>query len=67
MPLYDTMDTGFINNLPFKTQSELKYLGVTVPRKFKKLYKKNYEVMVDRLKHDVETWRVLPLTMISQC
>lgn len=35
---YMTLWTGFINNLPFKTLSELKYLGVTVPRKYKKLH-----------------------------
>lgn len=66
MPLYDTMDPVYANNLPFRTVSELKYLGITVPRHFKSLYETNYKVMIDNLKSDVETWRVLPLTMIGR-
>lgn len=66
MPLYDTMDPVFVNNLPFRTVSELKYLGITVPRHFKSLYETNHKVMIDKLKSDVETWRVLPLTMIGR-
>lgn len=66
MPLYDDMDPVFVNNLPFRSVSELKYLGITVSRHFKRLYDINYKVMIDKLKSDVETWRVLPLTMIGR-
>ncbi len=47
MPLYDNIDTGFINSLPFKTVSEFKYLVITVPRHYKSLYVTKYKVMID--------------------
>lgn len=55
MPLYDNIGSAFINSLPFKTVSGLKYLGITVPRHYKSLYKTNFKVMIDKLKKNIET------------
>lgn len=60
-------DPSFIQNLPFKIAADsLKYLGVTIPKNAKDIYKLNYLVMLESLKLNIESWRTFPLSMVGR-
>uniref|UniRef100_A0A8D0AP61 Reverse transcriptase domain-containing protein n=1 Tax=Sander lucioperca TaxID=283035 RepID=A0A8D0AP61_SANLU len=67
MPLVGDMDPDFLNNLPFHiTEDKIKYLGVVIPKNPTLLYKLNYLNLLEKLKSNIETWRLLPLSMIGR-
>lgn len=66
MPLTDDLDPIFFQNLPFKVvKDKIKYLGVTIPKDSKLIYKLIFLDMIDKLKSNIESCRLLPFSMIS--
>lgn len=66
MPLSDSMDSDFLNALPFKVvNSNFTYLELKIPENPKLLFKLNYADMVTNLKLNKEKWRVLPLSLVG--
>lgn len=39
------------------------YLGTTIPQDLDKLYKANYNTLIDKITADINRWVVLPLTL----
>lgn len=67
MQLKGRLNPTFVGDVPFHiTTDKIKYLGVVIPKDPRLIYKLNYLNMVDRLKSNVETWRLLPLSMIGR-
>lgn len=67
MPLKGVLDPNFINNLPFCVVTDkINYLGVAVPKNPKLIFKLNFLSMIEKLKSNIENWRLLPLTMIGR-
>lgn len=67
LPLKGEFDPNFLKTLPFRIVSDkIKYLGVTIPKNPSSLYKLNFLEMTDKLKSWIESWRLLPLSMIGR-
>ena len=67
MPLTGDLDPIFLKNLPFKIVTDkIKYLGTTIPKDPKLIYKLNFLDMIDKLKSNIESWRLLPLSLIGR-
>ncbi|CAI5660574.1 unnamed protein product [Oreochromis niloticus] len=64
--LTTNLDVDFLKVLPFKITDRSKYLGVTLPKDPKLIFKLNYLEQVEKLKIDVEKWRVLPISMVGR-
>ncbi len=66
MPLSDTYRPGFLENIPFKiVRDHFLYLGLTIPKDPKVLYKLNFAEFLSKLKGNIDNWKVLPLSMIG--
>ncbi len=64
MPLSDTYRPGFLENIPFKiVRDHFVYLGLTIPKDPKLLYKLNFVEFLSKLKGKL---KVLPLSMIGR-
>ena len=66
MPLGDNHEAEFLHKLPFKVTDKLKYLGVTLPKDPKLIFKLNFHEKVEKLKGDIGKWRTLPLSMVGR-
>jgi len=51
----------------FKTvEDHFTYLGIVVPKNPKQIFKLNFLAKIDKLKDNIERWRLLPLSMIGK-
>ena len=67
MPLNGGMTSQFLENLPFRIATDqIEYLGLTIPKNPNLIYKTNYLKAIEKLKSNIETWRLLPLSMIGR-
>lgn len=67
MPLADGLDSGFLDNLPFKLSTDhFVYLGIKIARNPKLLFKLNYLDMIDKLKIMIDKWKLLPISLIGR-
>ena len=67
MLLNGKVSSEFLKSLPFRTAvNQIEYLGLTIPKDPKLIYKANYLKAVEKLKSNIETWRLLPLSMIGR-
>jgi len=67
MPLSDTYRPGFLENIPFKiVRDHFVYLGLTIPKDPKLLYKLNFADFLSKLKGNKGKLKVLPLSMIGR-
>lgn len=58
------LDTICLKNLPFKIFTDkMKYLGVISPRDPKLIYKLNFLDMIEKVQSNINSWRLLPLSM----
>lgn len=56
-----------LKNLPFHIVTDkIKYLGVVIPKDPKLIYKLNFLDMIEKLKSNTESWRLLTLSMIGR-
>lgn len=66
-PLSTNLSPRFLSTLPFKlTTDYVKYLGIKISRKPDNLFKSNFQVMLDKLKENIEKWRTLPLSLVGR-
>ena len=66
MPLSDLCPT-FLKSLPFKlVTTHINYLGLKIPRNPKLLLKLNFMNMMDRLKANIRSWKLLPLSLFGR-
>ena len=66
MPLKGELSPLFLKNLPFHIAAvKIKYLGVVIPKDPKLIYKLNFLNMIEKLKSNIEAWRLLPLSMLG--
>lgn len=67
LSLKNNLSPNFVNSLPFHIVTDkIKYLGLVIPKDPKQIYKLNYLNMLEKLKSNIETWRLLPLSMIGR-
>ena len=67
MPLKGELSPLFLKNLPFHIAAvKIKYLGVVIPKDPKLIYKLNFLNMIEKLKSNIEAWRLLPLSMLGR-
>lgn len=67
MPLADGLDSGFLDNLPFKISTDhFVYLGINVTRNPKLLFKMNYLDLIGKLKIMIGKWKLLPLSLVGR-
>uniref|UniRef100_A0A3B3E0S0 Reverse transcriptase domain-containing protein n=1 Tax=Oryzias melastigma TaxID=30732 RepID=A0A3B3E0S0_ORYME len=67
MPLSTTYTPGFLESVQFKlVDDHLHYLGLVIPKNPKLIFKLNFAEFVLKLKQDIETWKILPLSMIGR-
>lgn len=57
----------FLRKLPFKVvKDHFTYLGLKLTRNSKHLFRFNFSEAIVKLKANIESWRILPLTMIGR-
>ena len=67
MPFKGDLNPEFLKQINLKvTEDKIKYLGVVIPKDPNLIYKVNYLDMIEKLKRNIEIWRVLPLSMIGR-
>lgn len=66
MSLGTGLTSDLLANLPFKITDKLKYLGVTLPKDSKQIFKLNFLEKVDNLRKDIDKWRTRPLSTMSR-
>lgn len=67
MPLKGGLSPNFLKNLPFRVvKDKIKYLGIDIPKNPQLIYKLNFLNMLEKLKSNIGTWRLLPLSMIGR-
>lgn len=67
MPLSDSLDKAFLCNLPFKITTEyFEYLGISIPRNPKLLFKLNFTELLNKLRGMIEKWKLLPISLIGR-
>ena len=55
------------NSLPFTANTEkFAYLGVNITRKYKDLFKYNFNTAFNQFKQDMERWPSLPLSLVGR-
>ncbi len=55
-----------MENIPFKiVRDNYVYLGPTIPKDPKLLYKLNFAEFLSKLKCNIDNWKILPLSMIG--
>ena len=60
------LSPSFFNSLPFKIADDcFTYLGIKVPRDPRHLFNLSFLNMIDKLKANIERWKLLPLSMIG--
>ncbi len=66
MPLLDQFTEDFVNKLPFRAMNDyFTYLGLKLTRNPKHLFRFNLTESAEKLKADIESWRILPLSTIG--
>ena len=59
--------TSELERVTFKVvHDHLIYLGLKIPRNPKLLFKLNYSELVAKLNQNMESWRILPLSMMGR-
>lgn len=67
MPLSDAYSPGFLENMPFKiVRDHFTYLGLTIPKDPKLIFKLNFLEFLSKLKSNIGNWKILPLSMIGR-
>lgn len=67
MPLANGLDSGVLNNLPFKiSTAHFTYLGINITRNPNLLFKLNYLDLIGKLKNMLEKWKLLPLSLLGR-
>ena len=66
MPLSNTCTLGFLEDIPFRlVKDHFTYLGQTIPKEPRLLFKLNFSEFVAKLKGNINAWKILPLSMIG--
>lgn len=66
MPLLDSLDSTFLNALPFKLATDhFTFLGINITRNPKLLFKHNHMEFIVKLRGMMEKWKLLPLSSIG--
>lgn len=64
MPINLVARSTSFRTTPFKINyKKFKYYGIWITPNFKDLYKYNFLPLIDRLKHDIRVWDLLPLSL----
>ena len=67
MCITNNLSPSFLKSLPFKIiDDHFTYMGLKISRNPKHLFKLNFQHMVDKLKANIECWKLLPLSMIGR-
>lgn len=67
MPLSDGLDKTFLSSLPFKITTEhFEYLGISIPRNPKLLFKLNFTELLNKLRGMIDRWKLLPISLIGR-
>lgn len=67
MCITNNLSPNFLKSLQFKIiDDHFTYLGLKISRKPKHLFKLKFLHMVDKLKANIECWKLLPLSMIGR-
>lgn len=57
----------FLENIPFKiVRDHFVYIGLTIPKDPKLLYKLNFVKLLSKLKCNIENWKIMPFSMIGR-
>lgn len=66
MPLSDGFDKNILDKLPFKIMTEhFEYLGITIPRNPKFLFKLNFIEFLNKLRDMIDNWKLLSNSLIG--
>lgn len=67
MPLTNQLTDDFLTDLPFRVMKEcFTYLGLKLTKSTRHLFKFNFTESIEKLKTNIESWRILPLSMIGR-
>lgn len=67
IPLTDQFTYDFLTKLLFRVMKEcFTYLGLKLTKTPKHLFKSNFTESIEKLKTNIESWRILPLSMIGR-
>uniref|UniRef100_A0AAQ5XLH4 Reverse transcriptase domain-containing protein n=1 Tax=Amphiprion ocellaris TaxID=80972 RepID=A0AAQ5XLH4_AMPOC len=67
MPLTKIYSQGFLESVPFKVvNDQITYLGLTIPKDPKLIFKLNFTEFISGLKQNIECWKLLPLSMVGR-
>ncbi len=67
MPLTNNLSDTFLNNIPFKiVKDHFTFLGLKIPKIYKYLFKLHFLDMFNRVKLNIESWKLLPLSLIGR-
>ena len=66
-PLVGKLTNKFLEKLPFRVVKDFfTYLGLKLMRDPKHIFKCNFTESIEKLKENIESWRILPLSMIGR-
>uniref|UniRef100_A0AAR2LAI9 Reverse transcriptase domain-containing protein n=2 Tax=Pygocentrus nattereri TaxID=42514 RepID=A0AAR2LAI9_PYGNA len=67
MPLSQNFDPNLLASFPFKVAREhLTYLGLQISWDPKTIFRLNFQAALEKLRTDVERWKLLPLSLIGR-
>lgn len=60
-------DKTCLEQFPFRIASDsLTYLGIVATRKYSALYKANYPILLNKLEHNIQFWKTLPISLLGR-
>lgn len=60
-------DQDWLKQLPFHIISDnLTYLGIVITKNYNALYKANFPVLLNKLEHNIQFWRTLPISLLGR-
>lgn len=67
VPLSNIYSPEFLQSILFKIVNDhFTYLGLTIPKDPKLIFKLNFAEFISKLKQNIERWKILPLSMIGR-
>ena len=63
----DETDFDFLHTMPFKiVDDQIKCLGIIATRKYSNLLKSNWDTKIQQLRHNIDFWNMLPISLIGR-
>lgn len=67
LPLTNKLSDTFLSSIPFKiVDDHFTYLGLKISKNPKQLFNLNFLDMINKLKRSIESWKLLPLSLIGR-